>query len=328
VTSLLAARLKSDGESSSIFRSRLAAVASRYISYVALLVLVIVFGLLQPELFLTARNFNVILQNSAVQSTVAIGLTFVIISGSIDLSVGSVMALSGAIAAMSSSVLGGFAFFVAPLIGALLGAVNGAIFVRGKIPSFVVTLGMLSVARGMTVIITNGSPVPIPFDSFIYEFGTPPNPILIVAALAVLMSFVLFFMKFGQYTFAVGGDEEKARVLGLPVDRIKFLIFVLSGALAGLGGGVLTAQLGSGSPTMATGFELTAISAVVIGGTSLTGGSGSIVGTIVGGLVMATLANGMVILGVSTNVQTVLTGVVLVAAVLISIQRSKLRVMK
>ncbi len=303
-------------------------LVGRYIAYAALVILIVFFGAVAPSLFLTWNNFAIILQNSAVQCVVAIGMTFVILIGSIDLSVGSTMALVGTLSAMASVHIGGGAFFLTPFIGLAIGLINAWVFVYGRIPSFVVTLGMLSVARGITLIISNGSPVPIPFYGLYTNMGIPPVPILIVVALALIFAFVLQKTAFGRYTFAIGGDEEKARMLGLPVNLVKILVFALSGALAGLGGGILTAQIGSGSPTMGTGFELTAISAVVIGGTSLTGGRGSILGTIVGSLVMSTLANGLIILGVSTDVQTVLTGIVLVGAVLLSIQRGKIRIMK
>jgi len=299
-----------------------------YVAYAALLGLIVVFGTMAPTLFLTANNFQVVLQNSAVQCVVAIGMTFVIIIGSIDLSVGSSMALVGMLAAMASTVVGGLAFFLTPLMGAIIGLINGLLFVYGGIPSFVVTLGMLSVARGLTIIVSGGFPVSLPSTGLFTAIGTAPRPFLIVIALAVLASFLLLKTAFGRYTLAVGGDEEKARMLGLPVDRLKVAVFTLSGALAGLGGGILTAEVGAGSPTMGIGFELTAISAVVIGGTSLTGGSGSILGTIVGSLVMTTLANGMIILGISTNVQIVMTGAVLIGAVMLSLQRGKIRIMK
>jgi len=161
----------------------------RNIAYVALVCLVLIFGFLAPHQFLTLTNLGVILQNSAVLSIVAIGITFVIIAGSIDLSVGSVMALSGAVAAMFSGSLSGYAFLIAPLIGAVLGGINGGLFVMGRIPSFVVTLGMLSVARGVTVIITGGAPIPVPFDSSFYEFGTPPIPVVMVVVVAVIAAF-------------------------------------------------------------------------------------------------------------------------------------------
>jgi ribose/xylose/arabinose/galactoside ABC-type transport system permease subunit len=301
---------------------------STYIAYLALFLVVVVFGTLSPDRFLTMNNLGIVLQNSAVLCIVAIGVTFIIIGGSIDLSVGSVMALSGAIAASTIPWLGAWAFLVAPVVGAILGAVNGTVFVIGRIPSFVVTLGMLSIARGATIIFTGGRPVSIPLTSDFYIFGTPPMPFYIAAGVAVVMGALLRFTTFGRYIFAIGGDEEKTRVLGVPVDGVKLAMFIVSGMLAGLGGGILTSQLGSGSPTVGTGFELLAISAVVIGGTPLTGGMGSILGTVVGSLVIMSLANGLIIMGVSTNVQTVLTGVVLIVAVMISIRRGKLRIIK
>lgn len=309
-------------------KATLGEVISRYVAYLALAVVILVFGVLAPDRFLTPGNLGVVLQNAAVLCIVAIGITFIIIGGSIDLSVGSMMALSGAVAASLTPQFGAWAFLAAPLVGAVLGAVNGSVFVYGRIPSFVVTLGMLSVARGLTVVFSGGRPVPIPFTSDFYIFGTPPVPFIIALAVAVVMALLLSFTTFGRYTLAIGGDEEKTRVLGVPVDRVKLAMFVVSGLLAGLGGGILTSQLGSGSPTVGVGFELLAISAVVIGGTPLTGGHGSIVGTVVGSLVITTLANGLVILGISTNVQTILTGVVLVGAVMISISRGKMKIIK
>ncbi|HZZ63510.1 MAG TPA: ABC transporter permease [Roseiarcus sp.] len=301
---------------------------SRYVAYFALNAIVVIFGILSPERFLTMGNLGVVLQNSAVLAIVSIGITFIIIGGSIDLSVGSVMALSGAFAATFAGDWGAYAIFLAPIVGALLGAINGAVFVLFRIPSFVVTLGMLSIARGTTVIYTGGSPISIPLSSRFDVFGIPPAPFLTAAGVAIVMGSLLSFTTFGRYTFAIGGDEEKTRILGVPVRSVKFAMFTLSGALAGLGGGILTSQLGSGSPTVGTGFELLAISAVVIGGTPLTGGAGSILGTIVGSLVIMSLANGLIIMGVPSNVQTVLTGLVLIVAVMISIRRGKLRIIK
>jgi ribose/xylose/arabinose/galactoside ABC-type transport system permease subunit len=303
-------------------------IFGKYIAYAALVVLIVFFGTTAPDLFLSFNNFETILQNSAVQCVVAIGMTFVILIGSIDLSVGSTMALVGTLSAMASIHIGGAAFFLAPAIGLIIGLANAVVFVYGRIPSFVVTLGMLSVARGLVLIIGGGWPVPVPFHGLFADIGVPPAPFFIVIGLALVAWFVLTKMAFGRYVLAIGGDEDKSRELGLPVNQVKIIVFAVSGMLAGLGGGILTAEIGSGSPTMGTGFELTAISAVVIGGTSLTGGRGSILGTIVGSLVMSTLANGLIILGISTDVQIVLTGIVLVGAVLLSIQRGKIRIIK
>lgn len=308
--------------------SELGDILSRYIAYIALVVVVATFSILAPDRFLTTYNLGVVLQNSAVLAIVAIGITFIIIAGSIDLSVGSVMAFAGAVTAALAVEWNAWAFIAAPLVGAVLGGVNGAIFVFGRIPSFVVTLGMLSIARGLTVLFTGGRPIPIPLGSDFDMFGIPPVPFTIATVVAVTLGLLLAFTTYGRYTYAIGGDEEKTRILGVPVDRVKFAMFTISGALAGLGGGILASQLGSGSPTVGIAFELLAISAVVIGGTPLTGGHGSVLGTVVGSLVITTLANGLVIMGVSTNVQTVLTGIVLIGAVMISIRRDKLKIIK
>lgn len=308
--------------------SGLGDILSRYIAYIALVVVVATFSILAPDRFLTTYNLGVVLQNSAVLAIVAIGITFIIIAGSIDLSVGSVMAFAGAVTAALAVEWNAWAFIAAPLVGAVLGGVNGAIFVFGRIPSFVVTLGMLSIARGLTVLFTGGRPIPIPLGSDFDMFGIPPVPFTIATVVAVTLGLLLAFTTYGRYTYAIGGDEEKTRILGVPVDRVKFAMFTISGALAGLGGGILASQLGSGSPTVGIAFELLAISAVVIGGTPLTGGHGSVLGTVVGSLVITTLANGLVIMGVSTNVQTVLTGIVLIGAVMISIRRDKLKIIK
>lgn len=205
---------------------------AKYIAYMALILIVTVFGILVPDRFLTWANLGVVLQNSAVLSVVAMGITFVIIAGSIDLSVGSIMAFSGAIAATFTPQLGAWSFTFAPIIGLGLGLINGLIFTRAKIPSFVVTLGMLSMARGATVIYSGGSPVRIPLDSDYYFFGTPPVPVLMVLIIAIIMSSLLHFTTFGRYIFAIGGDEDKARVLGLPCDLVKVWIYVLCGLLA------------------------------------------------------------------------------------------------
>ena len=210
-------------------------LAGKYIAYAALVVLIVFFGAMAPSVFLALGNFETILQNSAVQCVVAIGMTFVILIGSIDLSVGSNMALVGTLTALASKYVGGGAFFLAPVIGLAIGLVNAIVFVYGRIPSFVVTLGMLSVARGLVLIIGQGWPVPIPFSGLFADVGIPPVPFYIVVGLALLASFVLTKTAFGRYVFAIGGDEDKSRELGLPVDQVKVIVFAISGAMAGLG---------------------------------------------------------------------------------------------
>jgi ribose/xylose/arabinose/galactoside ABC-type transport system permease subunit len=180
---------------------------SRYVAYLALALVIIVFGVLAPDRFLTTANLEVVLQNTAVLCIVAIGMTFIIIGGSIDLSVGSVMALSGAITASFTAALGAWAFVMSPIVGTILGVISGCIFVFGRIPSFVVSLGMLSMARGATILYTGGTPVSIPLDSAFYVFGTPPVPFIIAAVTAIVAAALMRTTTFGRYTYAIGGDD-------------------------------------------------------------------------------------------------------------------------
>jgi ribose/xylose/arabinose/galactoside ABC-type transport system permease subunit len=308
---------------------RLRQQAARYIPFLALILLLVGFGVAESERFLTVRNAQIILLQSAVLIIVGLGMTFVIIAGSIDLSVGSLVAVAAmlsAAAANQSGLVGGLT--VALLVGAAAGLVNGLVFTVLRVPSFIATLGMLSVARGFTIIYSGGAPIPIEDTGQVLRLGTWPAPVF-VAALAVVVCQVIYRLTpFGRYVQGIGGNERVALLSGVPVDRTKTLIFVLSGLMAGLGGLVTAARLGAGTPQAGTGFELDVISAVVIGGTPLTGGIGNMYSTAVGALVISTLSNGLVILGVPSEVQTVIKGIVLVLAVFISLDRRKIGIIK
>jgi ribose/xylose/arabinose/galactoside ABC-type transport system permease subunit len=308
---------------------RLRQQAARYIPFLALILLLVGFGIAESERFLTVRNAQIILLQSAVLIIVGLGMTFVIIAGSIDLSVGSLVAVAAmlsAAAANQSGLVGGLT--VALLVGAVAGLVNGLVFTVLRVPSFIATLGMLSVARGFTIIYSGGAPIPIQDTGQVLRLGTWPAPVF-VAALAVVVCQVIYRLTpFGRYVQGIGGNERVALLSGVPVDRTKTLIFVLSGLMAGLGGLVTAARLGAGTPQAGTGFELDVISAVVIGGTPLTGGIGNMYSTAVGALVISTLSNGLVILGVPSEVQTVIKGIVLVLAVFISLDRRKIGIIK
>jgi ribose/xylose/arabinose/galactoside ABC-type transport system permease subunit len=308
---------------------RLRQQAARYIPFLALILLLVGFGIAESERFLTVRNAQIILLQSAVLIIVGLGMTFVIIAGSIDLSVGSLVAVAAmlsAAAANQSGLVGGLT--VALLVGAAAGLVNGLVFTVLRVPSFIATLGMLSVARGFTIIYSGGAPIPIQDAGQVLRLGTWPAPVF-VAALAVVVCQVIYRLTpFGRYVQGIGGNERVALLSGVPVDRTKTLIFVLSGLMAGLGGLVTAARLGAGTPQAGTGFELDVISAVVIGGTPLTGGIGNMYSTAVGALVISTLSNGLVILGVPSEVQTVIKGIVLVLAVFISLDRRKIGIIK
>jgi ribose/xylose/arabinose/galactoside ABC-type transport system permease subunit len=308
---------------------RLRQQAARYVPFLALILLLVGFGIAESERFLTVRNAQIILLQSAVLIIVGLGMTFVIIAGSIDLSVGSLVAVAAMLSAAAANqwgLAGGLS--VALLVGAAAGLVNGLVFTVLRVPSFIATLGMLSVARGFTIIYSGGAPIPIQDAGQVLRLGTWPAPVF-VAALAVVVCQVIYRLTpFGRYVQGIGGNERVALLSGVPVDRTKTLIFVVSGLMAGLGGLVTAARLGAGTPQAGTGFELDVISAVVIGGTPLTGGIGTMYSTAVGALVISTLSNGLVILGVPSEVQTVIKGIVLVLAVFISLDRRKIGIIK
>ena len=278
------------------------------IPFMAFVLLFVYFGVTETDRFLTRANMEIILQQSAVLAIVAFGMTLVIVAGSIDLSVGSVVALSGMVAAMVSQEHGFVAFFAAAGVGALAGTVNGVIFTVGRIPSFIVTLGMLQVARGLTIRISGGSSRPMTRDGLMDVIGRPPLILVVLAIVAVVMAFVFRRTLFGRQVMAVGGNERVASLSGIPVMRTKIAVMVVCGLLAGIGGAVLASRSGSGSPTAGVGFELDVISAVVVGGTALTGGAGRMTGTLLGAVIMSMLGNGLVLAGVGDSQQLIVRG--------------------
>lgn len=298
-----------------------------YVPYVGFVVIVATFGILAPSRFLAASNVSTVVQQSVVLAIVAMGMSFVIVAGSIDLSVGSVLALSGMVAAYASTA-GLPAIPAGILTGLLAGAVNGVVFTFGRIPSFIVTLGMLSAARGLTIMVSHGSPVQVPTSGLFAVIGTPPWIFVTLVAVFLVCQVLYQFTVFGRRVRAIGGSERVALLNGIPVAQTKVLVFVLCGVLTGLAGSVLDSRIGAATPTAGTGFELDAISAVVIGGTPLTGGVGSVFTTIIGALIIAILANGLVIMGVPSEVQLVLKGIVLAVAVFVSLEREKIGTIK
>ena len=300
----------------------------RYGIVVAFIVLCLGLSLLN-EYFLTSGNITNVLRQASINGILAIGLTFVILTGGIDLSVGSLLALCGILgaSAVTGANPGSPAVAVAIGVGAGLGLgmVNGVLVAHLRVPAFVATLGMLSVARGLTFISNNGMPVPNLSPAFRqlgqgFVAGVPVPVILF--ALSVLLAWVaLRFTIYGRYVYAVGGNERSARTSGINTRRIVFSVYAISGALAGLAGLVLAARTTSALPQAGVSYELDAIAAVVIGGTSLTGGVGSPVGTLFGALIIAVISNGLDLMGVSSYYQQVIKGVIIVLAVLLDTSR-------
>jgi ribose/xylose/arabinose/galactoside ABC-type transport system permease subunit len=302
-------------------------VPARLVPYLALIVVVVFFSITGGSRFLSLENATFLLQQSAIIAIPAFGESLVIIAGSIDLSIGSVVALTGTVAAVVAETNGPLAGFAAALlVGVGAGLFNGFGFSILKVPSFMVTLGMLSIARGLTIVVSESQPINV--DASFQIIGRMPGILVLFAVCFVGATILLNYSTFGRQAVAIGGQERVARLSGVPITRLKVLLFVFSGLMAGIGGLALTARVGAATPTAATGLELAAITAVVLGGTPLTGGIGSMTNTVVGAFIISILLNGMVILGVPSELQLVVQGLVLVAAVYLSLERVKIGIIK
>jgi len=306
---------------------------AKFQSLIALLLMVIAMTLMSDN-FLTPDNGWNILRQISVNLCLSIGMTLIILSGGIDLSVGAILALSGAVAAgvlkngvaiPVFDVLLQFTVFGAIVcgigVGLVLGWFNGFVITRFNIPPFVATLGMFSIARGMTMLWTGGFPITGLGEGFGYlgtgVFLGVPMPVWISVALVAAFVVLTRKTRFGRYLYAVGGNERASLLTGLRVNRIKVWVYTLGGGLAGVAGLLVTARLDSAQPNAGLGYELDSIAAVVIGGTSLSGGRGSVLGTVLGCLIIGVLNNGLFLLNVSPFWQQIIKGFVILAAVAI-----------
>ncbi|AXC50525.1 ribose ABC transporter permease [Paracoccus suum] len=309
-------------EAKSASRLRLTAGLRDAGTLFGLLVIVVVFSSLTPT-FLTSANMLNILQQSAINACVALGMTLVIISGGIDLSVGPTAAIAAVAAAtlMAAGVPIPLAVLAALLIGAAAGAFNGALVAFGGLQPFIVTLGTLSLYRAIALIYTGGNPIfgiPPEFRAlFTGSVGGIPNPVNIVAVLSLAIWIVLNKTPLGEYFLAVGGNEEASHIAGVPVRRVKIAAYVFSGALAATAGLILVGRLGAADPTLGNLWELDAIAAAAIGGASLMGGKGSVVGTLIGAVILGSLRNGLTLLNVQAFYQLLATGIIILVAMLI-----------
>ena len=277
----------------------------------------------QSDAFLTARNMRSVLLGFSFVGIAALGQLFVIVTARIDLSSGSVMGLSGMVTALVMAA--GHSMWLAMLAGvgtgAACGLFNGLFSIRFRITSFIVTLGTLQIARGITVGLTEGDTVTGFPDLFLFIgsgrlFGVP-MPMIILAAIAIVIAGFLRYTSAGREIYAIGGNESAARLAGVPVSRLQYGVFIISGTLAGLAGVLLTARLGAAVSNAAVGYELTIIASVVIGGASLAGGKGSALGVVLGALLIALVNNALVLLTVPTYWQQTFIGAVIVAAALL-----------
>jgi len=293
-----------------------------YALYFAFAILLVVFSFASPW-FLSIDNFLNIGRQTALVSIIAIGMTFVIIARQIDLSVGSALALSGMSAALAMAHIGDNWIIGAIAgigTGAIVGAINGFVVTRLNIPSFLVTLGTLSAARGLALLVTTTRPVIITNDSFVAIFGEGdifgvPVPIIWTVLAVIAGILLLHYSVFGRQIYAAGGNPTAALYSGINIKRVTTLAFVLTGMLTGLAALVLSARSHAARPDVVQGLELDVIASVTLGGCSLFGGRGFVLGTLLGSLIIGTLNNGLVLLGVSSSLQLVIKGAIIVAAV-------------
>jgi len=314
---------------------------ARFGPLIFLVVLMAAFTILNPR-FLSADNLFNVMRQISITGLIAIGMTFVILTGGIDLSVGSLLAVAGIAAAIVAK--GGnentlslaetteqvgygvvAAMTVAILVGLAGGFLQGLTITRLGVPAFVVTLGGLSAFRGATLLLSRGGPISGFDDSYkaigqgrilaTETFPGIPIPVLIFLGFALLAHIVLRYTRYGRYVYAVGGNREAARLSGLNVDLIIWSVYIIVGFFAGLGGFVLSSRLGASEVVAGVGYELTVIASVVIGGTSLFGGEGNVIGTVIGSILIGVLTNGLVLLNVSPYVQQIIIGVIIVLAV-------------
>ncbi|WP_193014932.1 ribose ABC transporter permease [Proteus sp. FME41] len=295
-------------------------------SLIALLLLIVVVSMLSPNFFTLNNIFN-ILQQTSVNAIMAVGMTLVILTSGIDLSVGSLLALTGAVAAsMVGADVNAFVAVVGALaLGAAIGGVTGIIVAKGKVQAFIATLVMMLLLRGVTRVYTDGSPMSTGFsdnaDLFSwFGIGRPfgiPTPIWLMMIVFLAAWYLLHHTRLGRYIYALGGNESATRLSGISVDKIKIIVYALCGLLAALASVIEVARLSSAQPMAGNGYELDAIAAVVLGGTSLAGGKGRIIGTLIGALILGFLNNALNLLGISSNYQMIVKAVVILLAVLV-----------
>ena len=289
---------------------------------IGLVLLFIVLAVLNND-FIDPSNLRNLLRQVSINALIAFGMTFVILTGGIDLSVGSILAL-----AIASGMSPEVSMVLAAVLGIGLGLVNGVIIAYGRLVPFIATLATMTIYRGTTLVFTDGNPISgFETDSFFHALGQGYLLGIPVPAIVMLITFAILYLvlgktPLGRHTYAVGGNEKVSFISGIKINKVKIFAYALSGLLCAVAGAILTSRLNSAQPTAGTGYELDAIAAVALGGTSMSGGKGSVSGTLVGALIIATLNNGLNILNVSSFYQQVVKGIVILLAVLMDRKKS------
>ena len=298
---------------------------SELTTVIALIILMAVITIINSN-FLTANNLLNLLLQVTSNALIAFGMTFVILTGGIDLSVGSILALSSALTAglLGSGMPVTLAILISLIMGCILGMMNGLLISYGKLAPFIVTLATMTIFRGATLVYTNGNPITKGLsDTFLFQFLGQgyivgiPFPVIIMFIVFIILYVLLHKTAFGKSVYAIGGNEKAAYISGVKLNKVKIIIYSISGMMASISGLIITSRLSSAQPTAGASYEMDAIAAVVLGGTSLSGGKGRILGTLIGALIIGVLNNGLNIIGVSAFWQQVVKGVVILIAVLI-----------
>ncbi len=304
-------------------------IFEKFAAFAALILLMIIFSIICPP-FHTVNNLLTVALQTSIISFIGIGVTFVIITAGIDLGIGSVIALAGVSTglAMNAGIPSVPAILIGLAVGVICGLFNGFVIAKMKLPPFIATLGMMMIARGVALYITNAAPITVTSPFFDLIGSTIPGtiipvPVIIMIFVALIFGFVLQKTRLGRYAYAIGSNEEAARLSGLNINRTKFMLYAISGLLSALAGIVLASRLSTAQATAGSSYELDAISSAVIGGTSLNGGVGTIMGTMIGAFIIGVLRNGLNMLGVSSFVQQIVIGGVLIVAVYIDQLRNK-----
>lgn len=303
---------------------------------IAVLVIMCIIVSIATDKFLSANNIISVLRQISINTYIALGMTLIIILGHIDLSVGAIVAMSGTLTVgfiVNQGMPLPIAIMIGILIGALAGFISGFIVANFRVPAFIITMAMMNVANGIAYVYSGGQSTRIKDEFFIaigtgYLFNVIPLPVVYMVVLILIFSFVLSKTKFGTYVYAIGGNREAARLSGVPIKKVEIIVFTISGLLSAFAGLVLCSRMYSGQPSVGSGYELDAIAACVLGGTSMTGGKGRISGTVFGAMVIGIISNGLNLIGVSSYWQLIVKGLIIACAVLLDNQKDKLSFFK
>lgn len=301
-------------------------IVSKYKYVIGLILFSAIISIMNPR-FLSLSNLLNVLRQTSINSIIAAGMTFVILTGGIDLSVGSILAIAGAIAAsmLASGVNAALVILAALAIGALIGAFNGLVISKGKVQPFITTLATMTIIRGYTLVYTQGKPISTGYEKNAEIFAKVgegyflgiPVPIYLIIAVFAISFYILKYTRLGRYVYALGGNEDATFLSGINTNKIKIYVYTISGIFSALAGLIITSRLSSAQPQAGSGYELDAIAAVVLGGTSSAGGTGGVIGTIVGALIIGILNNALNLMDVSSYYQLLVKGSVILVAVLL-----------